>query len=249
MNASARKSSIERAWAELRESLARYRAEIGVREEAVALQREWLGDLRGKRVLEIGCGAGNILTMEIAQAAGEYVGVDLQADQVRRLQEKLAAAGLAHARAQTGDVLKADGTEGVFDVIYAGSVLHAFADIDGAARVFRRLLKPGGVLVAWEPMNTGWAVKLIRGLYRPFQPNRKWHHPLTLSDVKKWGDHFSLGGTRGLLGWSKWGYPLYLLPGCRSLGVWVGRQLSRLDSGRKSLRGCHQVVMRLVAPD
>lgn len=230
----------------MRESLARYRAEIGVRDEAVELQRAWLGNLRGKRVLEIGCGAGNILTMEIARAAGEYVGVDLQEDRVRKLQEKLAAAGLGHAKAQVGDVLVMDGAMGRFDVIYAGSVLHAFGDIDEAARALKGLLKPGGVLVAWEPMNTGWAVRLIRGLYRPFQPNRKWHHPLTVADVKEWGLCFSQAETRGLLGWSKWGYPVYLLPGGRRLGVWLGRRLRLLDEGRRSLRGCHQVVLRMV---
>ncbi|GIU78050.1 MAG: methyltransferase [Bryobacteraceae bacterium] len=240
-------SWIERAWVRLRESLARYRAEIGVRDEAVELQREWLGDLRGKRVLEIGCGAGNILTMEIARAAGEYVGVDLLEDRVRKLQERLQAAGLEQARAQAGDVLAMDGSMGRFDVIYAGSVLHAFGDIDRAAGALQGLLKPGGVLVAWEPMNTGWAVRLARGLYRPFQPNRKWHHPLTVSDVGKWGEHFRLEGARGLLGWSKWGYPVYLLPGGRRAGVWLGRRLRGLDAGRRSLKGCHQVVLRMVA--
>lgn len=237
---------IERAWAGLRESLARYRAEIGVRDEAVRLQREWLGDLRGKRVLEIGCGAGNILTMEIARAAGEYVGVDLQADRVRKLEAKLAAAGLRQARAQEGDVLAMDGAVGRFDVIYAGSVLHAFGDIDGAAQALGRLLEPGGVLVAWEPMKTGWTVRLVRGLYRPFQRNRRWHHPLTVGDVQRWGSHFRLEGVRGLLGWSKWGYPVYLLPGGRRLGVWLGRKLRAWDEKREGLRGCHQVVMRLV---
>lgn len=193
-------SWIERAWVRLRESLARYRAEIGVRDEAVELQREWLGDLRGKRVLEIGCGAGNILTMEIARAAGEYVGVDLLEDRVRKLQERLQAAGLEQARAQAGDVLAMDGSMGRFDVIYAGSVLHAFSDIDGAARALQGLLKPGGVLVAWEPMNTGWAVRLARGLYRPFQPNRKWHHPLRVSDVGKWRGAFPAGGSERVAG-------------------------------------------------
>lgn len=237
---------VERAWIRLRESLARYRAEIGVREQAVALQREWLGDLRGKRVLEIGCGAGNILTMEIARAAGEYLGVDLAGDRVERLGRKLEEAGLGHARAVEGDVLDENWPHGVFDVIYAGSVLHAFADIDLAAQRLRRMLQPGGVLVAWEPMNTGWAVRLARALYRPFQPNRRWHHPLTPGGVEQWGRHFRLEGARGLLGWSKWGFPLWLL-GLRGLGVWAGRRLRGLDAGRTGLRGCHQVVLRLRA--
>lgn len=238
---------IERAWVRMRESLARYRAEIGVRDEAVALQREWLGALAGKRVLEIGCGAGNLLTMEIARASGEYLGVDLREDRVERLRGKLAAAGLRHARAEAGDVLAGGWPHGEFDVIYAGSVLHALGDIEKAAGALRKLLKPGGVVVAWEPMNTGWAVRAARGLYRPFQPDRQWHHPLTASAVEKWGQHFRLEGARGLLGWSKWGYPVYVLPGGRRLGVWVGRKLRGLDAGRRGLRGCHQVVMKLSA--
>jgi len=236
---------IERAWVWLRESLARYRAAIGERDEAVALQREWLGRLEGKRVLEIGCGAGNILTMEIARRSGEYLGVDVQADRVAQLGRKLEAAGLAHARAAAGDVLAEEWPHGSFDVIYAGSVLHAFANIDRAARVLRERLKPGGVLVAWEPMNTGWAVRLARAGYRPFQRNREWHHPLTLADVDRWGRQFRLEGARGFLGWSKWGYPLYVVPGLRGVGLWLGRRLRRLDEGRKELRGFHQVVMRM----
>ena len=236
---------IERAWVWLRESLARYRAAIGERDEAVALQREWLGRLEGKRVLEIGAGAGNVLTMEIARACGEYLGVDLLADRIGKLQLRLEGAGLAHARAVAGDVLAEDWQHGRFDVIYAGSVLHAFADIERAARVLRDRLKPGGVLVAWEPMNTGWAVRLARGLYRPFQPNRAWHHPLTVADVEKWGQYFQLEGARGFLGWSKWGYPLFVIPGLRRLGVWLGRRLRVLDRSRGSLRGVHQVVLRL----
>ena len=70
---------------------------------------------------------------------------------------------VGHCRgAVVGDALAEEWAWGTFDVIYAGSVLHAFADMDAAARALRRRLKPGGVLVAWEPMNTGWAVRLAR---------------------------------------------------------------------------------------
>lgn len=232
-------------WQRMMRSLAEYRAATGEREEAVRVQWEWLGDLTGKRVLEIGCGAGNILTMEIARRSGEYLGVDVQADRVAVLRKKLEAAGLRHARAEMQDVLAESWPCGRFDVIYSGSVLHAFGDIDRAAACLRRMLVDGGVIVAWEPMNTGWAVRLVRALYRPFQRNRAWHHPLTVADVERWGKHFRMEGVRGFLGRSKWGYPLFVTPGFRWLGVWLGRKLRRLDEGRKGVEGFHQVVMRM----
>lgn len=239
------RKGVERVWQRMMRSLAEYRAAVGERDEAVRLQWEWLGDLAGKRVLEIGCGAGNILTMEIARQSGEYLGVDVQADRVAVLRRKLEAAGMRHARAEVQDVLDENWPWGRFDVIYAGSVLHAFGDIDKAASSLRGMLAEGGVLVAWEPMNSGWAVRLARALYGPFQPNRAWHHPLTARDVARWGAHFGLIGAQGFLGWSKWGYPLFVLPGGRRTGAWVGRKLRRLDAGRKGLEGWHQVVFAL----
>lgn len=96
---------VEGVWKWMRRSLAEYRAATGERDEAVRVQWEWLGELAGKRVLEIGCGAGNILTMEIARRSGEYPGVDVQADRVAVLRRKLESAGLRHARAEVQDVL------------------------------------------------------------------------------------------------------------------------------------------------
>lgn len=237
---------IKTVWVQLRESLARYRAAIGARNEALAQQRAWLGDLRGKRVLEIGCGEGSLLTLEIAAAAEEYVGVDLEGSKIRRLQEKLDAQGLKSARAIQGDVLGMSGCLGQFDVIYSCSVLHAFPDIDKAAQGLQALLRPGGRIVAWEPMNTGPAVRLVRGLYRPFQPDRMFHYPLRCEDVQRWGSHFTLAGVRGFLGWSKWGYPIYILPGGRRLGARLGSWLCTYDSRKNSVKGCHQIVMLLL---
>lgn len=236
---------IERVWKWMMRSLAEYRAATGERDEAVRVQWEWLGDLAGKRVLEIGCGAGNILTMEIARRSGEYLGVDVQADRVAVLRRKLESAGLRHGRAEAQDVLAENWPWGRFDVIYSGSVLHAFGDIERAAACLRKMLAEGGVIVAWEPMNTGWAVRLVRALYRPFQRNRAWHHPLTVADVERWGRHFRMEGLQGFLGWSKWGYPVYVLPGLRGAGGWVGRKLRTVDEGRRGVRGFHQVVMRM----
>lgn len=238
---------MSRIWVKLRKSLALYRAAIGARDDALAQQRKWLGDLRGKRVLEIGCGEGSLLTLEIAGAAEEYIGVDLQASRICKLQTKLEAGCLKNARAIQGDIFEMSRSLGQFDVIYSCSVLHAFPDIDKAARRLRTLLRPGGRLVAWEPMNTGLAVRFVRGLYRPFQPDRKFHYPLTCGDIRKWASYFTLADICGLLGWSKWGFPIYMIPGGQKLGVQVGRWLRKWDSRKKNVRGCHQVLLLLVA--
>lgn len=247
MPAGKTESGLRKIWFQFRKSLARYRAAIGARDDALAQQREWLGDLRGKRVLEIGCGEGSLLTLEIAGAAEEYIGVDLQASRICKLQAKLEACSLKNARVIQGDIFEMSRSLGQFDVIYSCSVLHAFPDIDTAARRLRKLLRPNGRLIAWEPMNTGLAVRFARGLYRPFQPDRRFHYPLTGGDIRKWEAHFTLAGIRGLLCWSKWGFPIYMIPGGQKLGVRIGRWLRKWDLRKKNVRGCHQVLLLLVA--
>ena len=38
---------------------------------------------------------------------------------------------------------------------------------------------------------------------------------------------------------------MFVIPGLRRLGVWLGRRLRGVDRSRESLRGYHQVVLRL----
>lgn len=224
-------------------ALAAYRAEIGAKDVALRWQREGLGTLTGRRVLEIGAGAGNVLSMEIARASREYLAVDRDGARIGKLAEKLESEGLRHARAVERDLLEDGWPFGAFDVVYAGSVLHAFADGRLAGRVLREKMNEGAVLVAWEPLAIGWVNRLGRALHRPFRKDRKWHYPLTERWLEGFGKELRLEWARGLLGWSRWAFPLYLVPGLRAVAVRLGRWLFAREAGQKDLRGFHQAVL------
>ena len=97
-----------------------------------------LGDLRGARVLDAGCGTGHFsLPLE---AANSVVGVDISAEMLAFARGK----GLSPVRA-AAEALPFSG--GVFDVVLAASVIQLIPD--GAAFVCEllRVVKPGGRVI------------------------------------------------------------------------------------------------------
>jgi amino acid adenylation domain-containing protein len=102
-----------------------------------------------KRVLEIGCGTGLLLT-EIAPDCERYVGTDFSRPVLRYLQFELSrlpdAGGNVELLNRTADDF--DGIdEGSFDTVILNSVVQYFPDIDYLVRVLQgaaRTLAPGG---------------------------------------------------------------------------------------------------------
>ena len=109
---------------------------------------------RGKgRVLEVAAGTG-LVTTAIAPVVGEMVATDYSREMVAQLERRVAEAELANVRCQQADLydLRAGGEDGegggAFDAVVAANVLHLVPDLPGALASVRRVLKPGGVLVA-----------------------------------------------------------------------------------------------------
>lgn len=105
-----------------------------------------LGDLKGKRVLELGCGAAQC-SIAFARAGATAIGVDLSADQLshgRRLMEEAEV----RVELRQGDMadlafLRADSIDVAFSA-------YAFQYVEDLNRVFRqvnRVLRPGAPLV------------------------------------------------------------------------------------------------------
>ncbi|MBI3321375.1 MAG: class I SAM-dependent methyltransferase [Candidatus Omnitrophica bacterium] len=116
------------------ESEREFRRKTGLRPE----------DVRGKLVLDAGCGMGRFADV-VSRWGGRVVAVDLSRA-VEAAQENLQ--GRASAVFQA-DLSRLPFREGGFDLIYSIGVLHHTPHAEGAFRHLVRALAPGGTIAIW----------------------------------------------------------------------------------------------------
>jgi ubiquinone/menaquinone biosynthesis C-methylase UbiE len=97
---------------------------------------------RGRRVLEVGCGAGSDL-FRFARAGARVTGVDLSARSLRLARQRLALTGL-RARLLVADAEALPLRDASFDFVYSWGVLHHTPDTARAAAEACRVLTRGG---------------------------------------------------------------------------------------------------------
>jgi SAM-dependent methyltransferase len=133
---------------------------------------EWLApltrkDVEGKRVVELGCGGGNLLTHMNAWGPRELIGVDL-GDSVTMAERNMALAG-----AQDFQVVKHDLTTYAaaepFDLAYCIGVLHHLKDPHAGFNAVLRNTRSGGHFHCWVYAHEGngvirWVVDPLRRL-------------------------------------------------------------------------------------
>ena len=124
-------------------------------------------DLKGKLVLDVGCGMGRFA--EVATRWGAHVvGIDLS------LACEVAAKNLAERTATIfqADVFKLPFAPESFDYIYSIGVLHHTPDCEHAFKALPGLLKPGGQIAIWlySSNNPGYRMSEV---YRKFTPRMK----------------------------------------------------------------------------
>lgn len=95
----------------------------------------------GERVLDIGCGPGN-LTEQIAQSGAEVVGIDLSPEMIGQARRNVP--GLQFV---LGDAAGMDFSN-EFNAVFSNAALHWMLDFDAVASGIARALKKGGRFVA-----------------------------------------------------------------------------------------------------
>jgi tRNA (cmo5U34)-methyltransferase len=107
-----------------------------------------------RRLLDVGCGAGNYTLMLLRRLPGlDVTLVDLSANMLARAHERVAAAGAGTVTTLQADVNELELPEGGFDVIVAAAVLHHLREDADWERVYGRLcasLAPGGSLWVYD---------------------------------------------------------------------------------------------------
>ena len=101
---------------------------------------EWLAAQPGERILDLGCGDGQ-LTQRIAATGADVVGVDASL-------EMLAAARSRGIDAQEGRAELLPFTDRSFDAVFSNAALHWVCGQDEMMTEVQRVLKPGGRFVA-----------------------------------------------------------------------------------------------------
>ncbi|WP_373056895.1 class I SAM-dependent methyltransferase [Zunongwangia sp. H14] len=223
-----RKNRATKIWYTFRNGmLRRMRKDFGVENQIYKLHREWLGDLSNKKVLDLGCYAGNSLSYYLAENSREYLGIDLSERGIAQLKKRISK--VPGARAVAIDFLSEEFEERDFDLIYAYGVLHHFRDTDKLILRIKEKLKIGGEIISYDPLQTSLPIKILRSLYRPFQSDRAWEWPFSRKVYYKYQQAFQILERRAVFGKSKWLVLVNLLPLSNQKKQEVGQQWHRHD--------------------
>jgi 2-polyprenyl-3-methyl-5-hydroxy-6-metoxy-1,4-benzoquinol methylase len=107
-----------------------------------------LGDVRGKRVLDVGCGDGD-LAVELARRGATVVGLDASPAMIAAARARAERAAMPVTFA-TGTAEALPFAPGSFDVVVAVTILCFVADGAPAFAEAARVLRPGGAFVVGE---------------------------------------------------------------------------------------------------
>src|SRR5271155_568277 len=100
---------------------------------------EWLNPQQGERILDLGCGDGQ-LTSKIVAAGADVLGVDASPAMVEGAQKRGIDARVCNAEALPFSA--------EFDAVFSNAALHWVRDQDAMMAGVKRALKPGGRFVA-----------------------------------------------------------------------------------------------------
>jgi ubiquinone/menaquinone biosynthesis C-methylase UbiE len=121
-----------------------------------------LGNVRGRQVLDLGCGDGR-QAVRLASEGAQVTAIDLSLGMARATRQRMALAGQHAGRVAQMSAEQLAFADQSFDLIFGHSVLH-HTDLHITRREIRRLLRPGGRAIFLEPLDHNPLLKLFRAL-------------------------------------------------------------------------------------
>ncbi|MEO6569594.1 MAG: class I SAM-dependent methyltransferase [Opitutaceae bacterium] len=154
--------------------------------------RQQLGDLRGKTLLDVGCGLGEAsvyFAMEGATVTASDISPGM-CDAAKRLAVANGVSIDTHVVAVEDMKMP---PERQFDLVYTGNTLH-HADIPVMLDRILPHLKPDGVFVSWDPVAYNPLINVYRAMAKEVRTEDE--HPLRLRDVREVRSRFTSSETR-----------------------------------------------------
>ena len=160
--------------------------------EVSLLKQNWEKFFKG-RVLDLGCGEGEIARQVFLNKGESFVklewGLDNDGEMVKKARESKVYKQVILAGAE-----KIPLKDGIVDLVFSNSVLEHIKEIDRVLSEIKRVLKPGGWLIATMPSDKlveylGW------GRFYGWWFNHKYHH-YHLYSLKKWEELLRKAGLK-----------------------------------------------------
>lgn len=151
-----------------------------------------LGNIKGKRLLDVGCGLGEA-SVYFALLGADVTASDLSQGMLNATSRLAKANNVSiktHIASAENLQLPPDVT---FDIIYAGNLLH-HVDIEETIIRIKPHLVIGGIFVSWDPLAYNPAINVYRSLATDVRTPDE--HPLKLSDILLFRKHFKTVETR-----------------------------------------------------
>ncbi len=146
-----------------------------------------LGHLKGKTLLDIGCGLGEA-SIYFALKGARVTAIDIShamIETAKKLAKRYAVKIDTHQSSiEHLELSKAK----QFDIIYVGNLFH-HVNIDKALKQIRLYLKPNGILVCWEPVHYNPIINIYRKIATKVRS--KDERPVRFSDINKFRNYFS----------------------------------------------------------
>ena len=146
-----------------------------------------LGDVRGKYLLDLGCGAGEN-SVYFAQKGAKCVAADYSPGMVE-VALKLAAVNQVQVEGQVVNAMAIDRPDNTFDIVYASNLLHHIPDPTLALKEMHRVLKPGGKACFWDPLTHNPVINVYRRMATEVRTEDE--TPLNINIVNFIRSHFS----------------------------------------------------------
>jgi len=150
-----------------------------------------LGDVRGKTVLEYGCGDG-LNTVILARRGARVKALDISADLIDVARRRLAVNYIdANVEFIVGSAHELPLADESVDVVFGMAILHHL-DLAVSAREVRRVLRRGGRAIFQEPVRNSRLLKIVRSLI-PYQAPgvSPFERPLTDAELSDYARNFA----------------------------------------------------------
>lgn len=119
-----------------------------------------LGDVRGKTLLDLGCGAGEN-SVYFARLGARCVAADYSPGMVD-VALQLAERNGVQIEGRVINAMSIDIPDNTFDIVYASNLLHHIPDPKVTLREMHRILKPGGKACFWDPLRHNPVINVYR---------------------------------------------------------------------------------------